>query len=430
MLRFLTSGESHGKAIISILEGIPSNLQIDEEYINNELFFRQSTYGRGERMKIEKDRAEIISGVRNGKTTGAPIAILIPNKDYENWKEIMSKTKNEKLRTKNEVTIPRPGHADLSGVIKYNLNDIRDVIERASARETVGRVSAGAICKKFLAEFDIEILGMTIKIGTIQIKTQNVLNRLSLESKSKLRNNPSFPHLTNLRSFSSDEIRKLRKIVNKSPLRCLDKDKEKEMIKLIDSTKEEGDTLGGEFALITSQLPIGLGSFIQWDKKLDGKIAQAIMSIPSVKGVEIGRGFEGAELFGSQMNDEIFIFQKSKMRNQKLNSQNLNKQIYRKTNNAGGIEGGMTNGESIIIKAAVKPVPTLRKPLSSIDLKTKKSVTARYERSDICIVPAASVIGESMLSIVLTSEILEKFGGDSMEEIYSRFSSSANKFLT
>ncbi len=345
--RFLTSGESHGICLTGVIEGIPSGFDIDINFINQELKKRQSGYGRGDRMKIESDTVQIKSGVRFGKTTGAPICLEIINKDYENWKIILSNEnidnskKNEKSFTK-----PRPGHADFAGSIKYNLKDLRDILERSSARKTAMNVAIGAIAKQILKEFNITCSSKIISIG-------------SETDESKI--------------------------------------KEK-----IDSVKEQGDTLGGKFEVSFKNLPVGLGSHVQWDRKLDGLIAQAVMSIPAIKSVEIGLGAESANILGSLMHDEIFI---------------KNGEYYRKTNNAGGIEGGITNGEDLIIKASMKPIPTLKKPLSTIDFKDMSQTEAHFERSDVCAVEACSIVAEAMIACVLTDAFLDKFGKDNFEEI-------------
>lgn len=376
MLRYLTGGESHGKGLIGIIEGFPANLKIDINFINNELRRRQMGYGRGGRMKIEKDKVEIFSGIRNGKTIGSPITLFIKNKDWENWKGIMS-IEETNLDENEIVTRPRPGHADLAGAIKYNHLDIRNVLERASARETAIRVAIGSIAKQFLKEFDIEIYSHVIQIGKIKIESDDI---------------------------SIDKI----KNTDNSPLRVIDSELEKKMINEIDKAKKVGDTLGGVFEIIATNIPIGLGSHVNWDRKLDGKIAQGMMSLQGIKGVEIGIGFRAAELFGSQVHDEIYYDDRYK----------------RYSNNAGGIEGGISNGSSIVVRAAMKPIPTLRKPLRSVDMKTKEEFEAQKERSDVCAVPSASIVAENILAWILANEIMIKFGGDSIEEVkdnYNRY---------
>jgi chorismate synthase len=381
VLRYLTAGESHGKALVVILEGIPAGLRLTHKDIDQELERRQSGYGRGGRMKIEKDKVEFLSGVRLGKTLGSPITLMIKNLDWENWKEIMRTEESETFfKEIPSATTPRPGHADLVGVIKRNFKDVRNVLERASARETAARVAAGAICKKFLQEFGLFIYSRVTQIGNIK--------------------DPSgwYIAVTNYPA------------IEKSPLRCLDKEAEGDMIALIDRAKEKGDTLGGVFEIIITHLPIGLGDYIQWDLKLDARLARAMMSIQAIVGVEIGLGFAAAERFGSEVQDEIFYDDEEK-------------KFYRRTNNAGGIEGGMSNGEPIILRAAMKPISTLRKPLRSVDLATKRKVKAMKERADICAVPAASVIGEAVVAFEIAGAMREKFGGDSMEEVRRNYTS-------
>lgn len=338
-LRFMTAGESHGSTLTAILEGIPAGVKINLDSINNDLFRRQQGYGRGGRMKIESDKVEIVSGVRFGETIGSPITLLVKNRDWENWQKKMS-VFGEPFGDK--VTAVRPGHADLVGVIKYDRNDARDILERSSARETTMRVAIGGICKEFLRACNIEISSR-------------------VENYEKLK-------------------------------------------KKIDEAKSKGDTVGGIFEVTIKGVPIGLGSHIQWDQKLDAKIAMAMMSIQAIKGVEIGAGFKCADLFGSQVHDEIFY-------------NDSTKKIYRKTNRAGGIEGGMSNGEDIIVRAVMKPIPTLMTPLKTIDLATKQQVSASKERSDTCAVEAAAVVGEAMMAFVIAQAMINKFGGDSLNDI-------------
>ena len=363
MLRFLTAGESHGKGLVAILEGIPAGLSIREDYIAEQLKRRQGGSGRGGRMQIEQDHAEIISGVRHGMTIGSPISMLIQNRDWENWQELMSVAPVDKEI--EPVTKLRPGHADLAGVAKYNVDDIRPILERASARETTARVGVGAIARRFLEGFGIDIHSHVTCIGGVY-------------------------------AYASDPIDWEK--VEAFPVRCADPEMEKEMMTAIDKAKEAGDSLGGIFEVIVTGVPIGLGSHIQWDRRLNGKIAQSVMSIQAVKGVEIGAGFAVADLLGSQAHDEI------------------KPGAERPTNWAGGLEGGMTNGQPIIVQGAIKPIATIPSPLNSIDLRTGKAVKAHFERADTCVVPAAGVIGEAMLALVLAEAILEKFGGDHVEE--------------
>lgn len=349
--RFLTSGESHGKCLNGIIDGVPAGFEIDLDFINSELKRRQGGLGRGDRMKIESDAVEIKSGVRFGKTTGAPICLEIVNKDFENWQQIMSVEKIDGYQPEKVFTKPRPGHADFAGSVKYNLEDLRDVLERSSARKTAIDVAIGAVAKQILAEFSISCFSEVIKIG-------------GLASES-------------------------------------------EIVAKVEVAKAEGDTLGGEFKVVFKNLPIGLGSHVQWDRKLDGFIAQAVMSIPAVKSVEIGLGAEAADVFGSQMHDEIFV---------------ENEKYFRKTNRAGGIEGGMTNGEDLVVVACMKPIPTMRKPLSTVDFSDKTSTEAHFERSDVCAVNSCAVVAEAMIACVLVDEFLNKFGKDNIEEIKKNYS--------
>jgi len=372
--RFLTGGESHGKGLVAIIEGMVAALPLDEGYINRELKRRQQGYGRGPRMKIEEDKAEIMAGVRYGLTTGSPIALFISNRDWENWQERMSICPVEK--EVEPVTCPRPGHADLAGVIKYSLKDIRPIMERASARETAARVAVGAIARRFLEE-----LGTTIRSHTVAIGQ----------------------HHTEQRETRSIDWQQ----VETSRVRCADTRLEKAMVAAIDEVKADGDTLGGIFEVIASGVPIGLGSHASWDRRFDGRVAQAIMSINAVKGVEIGGGFALAGLKGSKAHDVIEPRHPNKTETFPWR---------RTTNRAGGIEGGISNGEDIIVRAAVKPIATLASPLPSIDLRSREAAKAHYERSDICVVPAAGVIAEAMLAIVLADSCLEKFGGDNLRE--------------
>lgn len=349
--RFLTAGESHGKCLTGIIDGVPAGFEIDLELINNDLKRRQSGYGRGSRMQIESDKVDITSGVRFGKTTGAPICLQIINKDYQNWTEIMSVEKLDSAEAAKSFTKPRPGHADYAGAVKYDLNDLRDVLERSSARKTAIDVAVGGIAKQILSEFGINCSSRILSTG------------------------------------GETEENKI---------------KEK-----IDWAKGQGDTLGGKFEVVFSNLPVGLGTHVQWDRKLDGLIAQAVMSISAVKAVEIGLGVDCANVLGSEMHDEMFV---------------ENGELIRKTNNAGGLEGGMTNGEDLVVKATMKPIPTLKKPLSTVDLKDNSQTEAHFERSDVCAVYACSVVAEAMIAIVLADAFFEKFGNDNIKEIKSSYS--------
>lgn len=380
MLRYLTGGESHGRTLIAILEGIPAGLSLSCRDIDGELKRRQVGYGRGERMKIEKDRAEILSGVRGGRTLGSPISLMIRNLEWPRWQRIMAVEENIDSAA---LTQPRPGHADLAGVIKYDFEDIRDVLERASARETAVRVAVGAICKKFLREFGIDLYSRVIQIGKIRDKKEWQPDQADYPS------------------------------IESSSLRCLDREKEKQMRELIDQARVKGDSLGGIFEIYATNLPIGLGGYTQWDVKLDARLAKAIMSIQAIVGVEIGLGFASAERWGSRVQDEIFYDGKKG-------------RFFRKTNRAGGIEGGMTNGETLIMRAAMKPISTLARPLRSVDLITKKEVKAARQRADICAVPAAAVIGEAVVAFEIAREVREKFGGDSLAEVRRNYQSYIN----
>jgi chorismate synthase len=373
---FVTAGESHGKGLVAIIEGLPAGLPIDPAFINRELWRRQQGYGRGGRMKIETDEVEIISGVRHGKTLGSPVALLIRNRDFENWQDVMAiegRTFADDKRARR-LTRPRPGHTDLAGGLKYDTHDLRDILERASARETAARVAVGAFAKLLLKEIGIEIASHTAMIGGV----------------------PERP--------LSATWEQIATISDNSPLRCVDKEVELEMIALIDATKEAKDTLGGVFEVVARGVLAGLGSHTQWNRKIDGRLAQAIMCIPAVKAVEIGMGVEVSRSPGSQVHDEI--------------GYNLGERKFtRPSNRAGGIEGGITNGEEVRVSGHLKPISTLRQPLASVDVITKETSAAAFERSDIVAVPAAGVIGEAMVAIVLADAAKEKFGGDSLGEM-------------
>ena len=380
--KFTTAGESHGKALVAIVEGLPAGLEIDIEKINHELWRRQQGYGRGGRMKIETDKVEFLSGVRHGKTLGSPVTLLIENRDFVHWTEVMS---SEKLETQPKnpriVSRPRPGHADLAGGQKFGSRDLRDILERASARETAARVACGALARQFLENFGIEIKSHVIKLGGV----------------------PEIPLQKNW-----DEI---CAIEDNTPLNCADKTIEAAMMAHIDEAKENGDTLGGIFEVVAKNIVTGLGSHTSWSEKLDGRIAQAFMSIQAVKAVELGEGVANAGRFGSEVHDEIYFDENN---------------FKRKTNRAGGLEGGITNGEELRVRGYLKPISTLRKALHSVDIETKQEELAAFERSDITAVPAAGVIGEAMLAIVLANSVREKFGGDSMDEAKRNFESYQN----
>ena len=373
MLRYLTAGESHGPMLTAILEGIPANLSLVAEEINLDLGRRQRGYGRGGRMRIEKDEANIVGGVRHGLTMGGPIAILIANRDWENWKRTMdSKPVDREADPKEPVTRPRPGHADLAGALKYGQPDIRNVLERASARETAARVAVGAVCKRLLREFDIEVFSHVTEIGGIVAKVDGL-------------------------SFAQSRDR-----AEGSEVRCADAEAGEAMMRRIDEARKRGTSLGGVFEVVALNIPVGLGSYVHWDRKLDARLAQAVMSIQAIKGVEIGLGFEGAKRFGFETHDEIFY---------------EDGRFVRKTNRAGGLEGGMSNGQPIVVRGAMKPIATQYAPMASVDLLTKEPFKASIERSDICSVPAAGVIGEAVVAFEIARALREKFGGDSLDEM-------------
>jgi chorismate synthase len=383
MLRYLTAGESHGPQLTAILEGVPADLELAEELINADLARRQSGYGRGGRMKIEKDTAEILSGVRWGKTIGSPITLGIKNRDWINWQEKMSPLeihRDDKIR----VTRSRPGHADLAGALKYKQHDVRNILERSSARETAVRVAVGSVAKAFLTRFGITVWGFVAELGGIKADRPNL------------------------------SVQALQELAVKSDLFTFDCDAELEMKTLIDTMKDAGDTLGGIVEVVVSGVPVGLGSHVQWDRKLDARLAMAVMSIQAIKGVEIGLGFESARSPGSKVHDAIY-YDSSRI------SLGESTGFYRKTNNAGGIEGGISNGEEITVRAAMKPIPTLYTPLKSVDIVTKEPFEAAVERSDVCAVPAASVVAEAVVAIEIANAFMEKFGGDSMDEIWHNY---------
>ena len=380
MLRFTTAGESHGPALVSILEGAPAGIPLLASDVNADLARRQQGYGRGRRMQIEQDSAELLSGVRAGYTLGSPIAMLIRNRDWANWRDVMDPAPGEpgdSTERRRAVTRPRPGHADLSGMLKYDRDDARDILERASARETTARVAAGAICRKLLHELGISIGSHLVELGGVVASVPDEL-----------------PH-------------DLNAVADTSPLRTLDKTAEQEMIGRIDAAKKEGDTLGGVCEVVCRGLPVGMGSHVSWDRKLDGRIGAAMMSIPAVKGVGIGIGFEAARLRGSQVHDEILG----------ASDRRRSGDIARRTNRAGGLEGGMTTGEPLIVRVAMKPISTLMRPLATVEMKTGEAASAVAERSDVTAVPAMGVIAEAMLAFVLAQAALEKFGGDSLAEL-------------
>jgi chorismate synthase len=389
MLRFLTAGESHGQALVMTLDGMPAGLAIDIDALNAQLRRRQGGYGRGRRMQIESDRAEILSGVRHGVTTGAPIALLIRNRDWVNWQQTMyvePEMPGEASGTRRaDVTRPRPGHADLAGAIKYGHDDIRDVLERASARETAARVAAGSLARQLLAAFNVKLASHVSAIGDIVLPADRMV---------------SFADANGL--------------AEDSPLRCVDTALEQRMIAYIDAAREAGDTVGGAFEVIATGVPPGLGSYVQWDRKLDGRLGQALMCIHAIKAVGIGIGPEVAIRPGSRVHDEI------------LPPTSGAAVATRPTNNAGGLEGGVTNGEDVRVTGFMKPIATLMKPLRSVDLTTLTDAPAAIERSDVCAVPAAAVVGEAMVSFVLGDAFLEKFGGDSIDEIRAHYAATTD----
>ena len=381
--RFLTSGESHGKCLNAIIEGVPAGFRIKASVINEDLARRQAGYGRGGRMKIEHDTVEIKSGVRFGKSTGAPICLEIKNKDFENWQEVMNVEHQDyptqetlkKIEAK-AFTKLRPGHADYAGSVKYNFTDLRDVLERSSARKTAIEVAVGSVAKQILKEFGIMGFSHVVQIGNVKL------------------------------DFYPKTYTLIKEKAEKSDVRCADDLTADRMRNAIDEAAQAGDTLGGKFEVVFGNLPVGLGSYVHWDRALDGRLAQAVMSIPAVKAVEIGAGVEAASLKGSQMHDEVFV---------------KNKTIYRQTNNAGGLEGGMTNGEALVIRGTMKPIPTMRKALATVDIKDMSPASAHFERSDTCAVPACAVVAEARVAIILVDELLSKIGGDNFVEMKAHY---------
>ena len=378
MLRYLNGGESHGKGLIAVLEGIPSGLPLTADNINRDLSRRQKGYGRGGRMRIEQDRVDFWSGVRKGSTLGTPLTLHVSNRDWENWKDIMSPEPGPPV-TEKIVTCPRPGHADLVGAIKYNHRDIRNVLEKASARETAIRVAVGGVAKRLLAEFGMQVYSYTVEIGGVKASTEG---------------------LTTEQAFQQAEA---------SDVRCPDAKSSALMVERIREAKHKGDTLGGIFEVIVTNPPLGLGSYAQWDRRLTGRLAMALMSIQAMKGVEVGMGFEAARRFGSEVDDELFYDQKAG--------------FIRGGNNAGGLEGGITNGQPIVLRTAMKPIATLYTPKKSVDIQTKEPVEATIERSDICTVPAAGVVGEAVVAYELAAAMVEKFGGDTLDEMRRNYDS-------
>ena len=374
MLRFITAGESHGPELVAVIEGAPAGFDIDIAGINHDLARRQKGYGRGGRMAIEKDEARVVSGIRFGRTIGSPITFIVENRDFKNWEKRMSADPRDRGEAK-VITRPRPGHADLAGVLKYNLEDIRDVLERASARETTVRVAIGSFARQLIAPFGIKVLGYVVSIGSVAATTPQ-----------------SMP------------FEELAHATEASPVRVADSAAEQAIIAEIDACKKEGDTLGGVVEVIATGLPVGLGSHVQWDRKLDGRLAHALLSLQAVKGVEVGIGFAAARVRGSQLHDEI----------------GYDRELHhftRHSNNSGGTEGGMSTGEPLRVRAAFKPLSTLMRPLKSADIKSKAEAVGAIERSDVCAIPAAAVIAETVVAYELANAFLEKFGGDSLAEI-------------
>ena len=380
MFRFETAGESHGQCLVATLTGLPAGIPVSLDFINRELWRRQQGFGRGGRMKIEADQIEIVAGVRHSKTIGSPIAVIIQNRDWKNWTEVLPVEDVDGAEDhRKPVTRPRPGHADLAGGIKYNLPEARYILERASARETAARVAVGAFAKTLLAEFGIGVLSHVIGVGEARMTRQASWEELVALSEK-------------------DEVL----------LACVDPETEKQMKEVVDCAYRTGETVGGVFEVVAHNLPVGLGSHITWDSRLDGRLAQAVVSMQAVKGVEIGFAAEGAASFGSRVQDTIHYNREER-------------RFTRGSNRAGGLEGGMTNGQDVLVRGFLKPISTLRRPLESVDLVTREPALAAYERSDVCVVPAAGVIGEAMVAIVLAQAFLEKFGGDSLEETRRNF---------
>jgi chorismate synthase len=385
MLRFYTAGESHGQALLAFISGLPASLRVDLEFINHELHRRQLGYGRGGRQKIEKDHADIFAGVRHGQTIGAPIALRIENRDWANWEKILSVEGSPEAASEKKLVAPRPGHADLAGSQKFNFHDARYILERASARETAARVAVGAIAKLLLRCLGTEIASHTLQVGHVKLD----------------------------RAANWDEIRALNADLD-SPLRCIDPAVQEKMKAEVDAALKAGDTVGGLFEVIAHNVPVGLGSHAQWDEKLDGRLAQALMSIQAVKGVEIGAGVTAAGSYGSEVQDEISYDQNAR-------------RFRRSSNRAGGLEGGITNGEDVVVRGYLKPISTLRRALNTANMVTKEPIQAAYERSDWCVVPAAGVAAEAMVALVLADAFLQKFGGDSLAETQRNFDNYARQ---
>jgi chorismate synthase len=383
MLRFLTAGESHGQALVALVEGLPAGLAIDQDALALQLRRRQLGYGRGRRMQIETDTAEILSGVRKGQTLGSPVAMLIRNRDWKNWQQTMHVAADPPAEAtgakRAPVTRPRPGHADLAGALKYDRDDMRDILERASARETAARVAAGSLARQFLASLDVHIASHVFTLGPVTVADPLAVT-----------------------------FEQIAGIDDEAPLHCVDEALQQQMIEAVDAARAAGDTLGGAFEVVIRGLPPGLGSYVQWDRKLDGRLAQAVMSIPAIKAVGIGKGVGVAGVPGSQVHDEIVL---------PVDDQPHALGVVRPTNRAGGLEGGVTNGEDLRISGYMKPISTLMKPLRSVDLQTMQESPAAIERSDVCAVPAAAVVAEAMVAFVLADALLERYGGDTLDDI-------------
>lgn len=384
MIRYLTAGESHGQALVGIVEGIPAGVPLTAAYIDHQLWRRQQGYGRGGRMRIESDTVEILSGVRFGRTLGSPVALMVRNRDWQNWTEKMAVEGNGKGIEK--ITLPRPGHADYVGALKYGFDDIRNVIDRASARETAMRVACASVVRRLLEEIGITIGSHVTSIGKVTLADRRAVDTL-------------------IRKCSPD-MTDIADAADASEVRMLERAAEAKAINIIKSCKKKGDTLGGTFEVLVGGVPAGLGSYVQYDRKLDGQLAAAVMSIHAVKGVEIGDGFANAGRYGSEVHDELLAKRGA---------------VIRPTNRAGGLEGGVTNGELLVIRGAMKPIATLAHPLRTVDIRSKKTARSRYERSDVCAVPACSVIAEAAVAPVIANAFLEKYGGDSLREVSARF---------
>jgi chorismate synthase len=385
MLRFFTAGESHGEALVALISGLPAGVPVDQEFVNHELWRRQQGYGRGGRMRIEKDEAHILSGVRHGKTIGSPIAMTLANRDWKNWEQILPVEAGDPALHK-AVASPRPGHADLAGALKYDFKDARYVLERASARESAARVACGALAKLLLRELGVHVASHVIRVGTAQLA----------------------------REVSFDEVAGIAER-DEVMLACADADSEAAMKAEVDKALRTGDTVGGVFEVIVHGLPPGIGTHVNWDERLDGLLAQALMSLQAVKAVELGRGVTAAESPGSQVHDAITYAE-----GENATAEGFTK-FRRERNNAGGVEGGMSNGEDVVVRGYLKPISTLRRPLGSVSFETREATKASYERSDVCVVPAAGVAGEAMVALTIARLVLEKFGGDSLNELKRNF---------